>query len=100
MSQKEVKIRMTDITLSNKEVKKMKETKKPDEPLETAGRAQDDETQKRLKSLERGRLISDISILLISLTVFLHLVLDSNLENLIIECFGRICRFLYNLSVL
>ncbi len=32
---------MNDITLSNKEVKKMKETKKPGEPLETAGRAQE-----------------------------------------------------------
>ena len=32
---------MNDITLSNKEVKQMKETKKPGEPLETAGRAQE-----------------------------------------------------------
>ena len=32
---------MNDITLSNKEVKKMKETKKPGESLETAGRAQE-----------------------------------------------------------
>lgn len=32
---------MNDITLSNKEVKKMKETNKPGEPLETAGRAQE-----------------------------------------------------------
>ena len=32
---------MNDITLSNKEVKKMKETKKPGAPLETAGRAQE-----------------------------------------------------------
>jgi len=32
---------MNDITLSNKEVKKMKETKKPGESLETADRAQE-----------------------------------------------------------
>ena len=45
----------------------MNQSKKHGEPL-------DNETRKRLKSLERGRLISDISIFLLSLIVLRHLI--------------------------
>lgn len=54
---------MTDITIINKEVKKMKDNKKPGEPLETEGRVMEDEIQK----LKRSSLILSVACFVQSL---------------------------------
>lgn len=54
---------MNDNTLSNKEVKKMKDNKKPGEPLETEGRGMEDEIRK----LKRSSLILSVTCFVQSL---------------------------------
>lgn len=54
---------MNDNTLSNKEVKKMKDNKKPGEPVETEGRVMEDEIQK----LKRSSLILSVACFVQSL---------------------------------